>query len=80
MPLLTTVTFIDDDGDEFPIAFAGSYSPGTHENRWLEEHARERIAGFVADGSMRPRGELVLVQISDGEESRDFGPRKDGTR
>ena len=63
---MTIVTLIDDDGDEFPIAFQGNYVRSPQEDRWLKEHALERATHLVEAGDFRPTGTLKVARIEDG--------------
>ena len=48
----TTVTFIDAEGDEFPVRVWGTFTTG--ERRELMAAARSRLDEFVAAGELRP--------------------------
>ena len=60
MPMLTIVTFTDEDGDEFPVAIVGI--PDTDEE--AERLARERSVELAGEEPRwRPTGELTVKTI-----------------
>lgn len=61
MALLTIVTFIDCDGDEFPVGLRGDWRFYTQDE--AEHAAREQLNVLIAEDKYRPNGNLECTGI-----------------